>query len=122
MNILIPQHYREPFYRVAKTCSFCAILLENSDDRFKGGGMSFPFIYILIAILALAVTAILVFWIRGKSRQNRLSPLAGLAFAFIIAGIMFGDNRFIGYGLMGFGIILAVVDIFLQRKKEKPSP
>lgn len=80
--------------------------------------MAFPYFYIIISILALAVTAVLVFWIRGKSRQNRLSPLAGLAFAFIISGILFGDNRVIGYGLMGFGVVLAFVDIFLQRKKE----
>ncbi len=80
--------------------------------------MSFPMIYIAISILAIAVPAILVFWIRRSGRQNRLSPLAGLAFAFIISGIMFGENRFLGYGLMGFGIILAVVDIFLRRKNK----
>ena len=81
--------------------------------------MSFPMIYVAISILALAIAAILVFWIRRSGRQNRLSPLAGLAFTFIISGILFGKNRLLGYGLMGFGVILAIVDIVLQRNKEE---
>ena len=68
--------------------------------------------YVAISIAVLAIVVVLVFFI-GKNRvENRLRPLAGLAFAFILAGIIFGDDRLIGYGLMGGGVILAVVDIF----------
>jgi len=71
-------------------------------------------IYILIAIIVLLVIAVLVF-LTGK-KQNRLTPLAGLAFAFTIAGIIFSDNRSIGYSLIGIGVILAVIDIFRRSK------
>ena len=74
--------------------------------------------YVVVSIIILAVVAVLVFII-GKNRgENRLRPLAGLAFAFIVAGIVFGDDRLIGYGLMGVGVVLAVVDIF-HRSRSK---
>jgi hypothetical protein len=44
--------------------------------------------------------------------------LDGLSFVFVIAGIVFGDDRLIGYGLIGVGIILAVVDIIMKSKKK----
>ncbi len=68
-------------------------------------------IFILIAIAVLAVIALMVFVIGKKGTGQRLTPLASYAFAFILAGILFGENRLIGYGLMGIGVILAVIDI-----------
>jgi hypothetical protein len=43
-------------------------------------------VYIAISIVALAIVGLLVFFM-GKSRTNRLTPLAGIAFGFIIAGV-----------------------------------
>ncbi|MDD4857780.1 MAG: hypothetical protein PHD74_06710 [Candidatus Krumholzibacteria bacterium] len=68
--------------------------------------------YIAVAIVVLAVVAFLVFVVRKGKRKGRLTPLAGLAFAFILAGLFFGDNRVVGYGLLGVGVVLAVIDIF----------
>ena len=75
-------------------------------------------VYVAISIAVLIVVAVLVFVLRGQRSVNRLTPLAGLAFAFVVAGIVFGDNRLIGYGLMGVGVILAVVDMFNQAKRK----
>lgn len=69
-------------------------------------------IWIAISIVVLAFIAMLVFGVRKNRKENRLTPLAGLAFGFVLAGIFYGDNRFIGYGLMWVGVILAVIDIF----------
>jgi hypothetical protein len=74
-------------------------------------------IFITIAIVTLAVIAVLFFVIR-KGKAKRLTPLTGLAFGFMLAGIIFSEDRLIGYGLMGVGVVLAVVDIFLQAKKK----
>jgi chromate transport protein ChrA len=74
--------------------------------------------YIAISIIALLIIAALVFFVKKNKKQKRLSTLAGLSFAFIIAGIVFGDDRLIGYGLIGVGIILAVVDIIMKLKKK----
>jgi uncharacterized membrane protein len=45
--------------------------------------------------------------------------MAGLAFGFIIAGVGFGENRLLGYGLFGTGIILAIIDIIIKTRKGK---
>jgi len=73
--------------------------------------------YIAISIAVLAVVAILVFVLGKGERENRLTPLAGLAFAFVMAGIIFGDDRLVGYGLMGVGVVLAIVDIVIRWRK-----
>jgi hypothetical protein len=73
-------------------------------------------IYIALSITTLAILAVLFFVIK-KAPQKKLTPLAGLAFGFVLAGIIFSDDRLIGYILMGIGVLLAVIDIFRQRRK-----
>jgi hypothetical protein len=80
--------------------------------------MNISQIYIAVPIIALAVIAVLVFVVGKKGKGKQLTPLASFAFAFVLAGILFGENRLIGYGLMGVGVILAVVDIFNKSKKK----
>lgn len=76
-------------------------------------------IYIIISIIILlAIIALFVFFIkRNKKKEKSLSPLAGIAFAFVLAGIIFSDNRLIGYDLMGIGIILAIIDVIKNKRK-----
>lgn len=73
--------------------------------------------YSAVSIAVLAIVAILVFLVSKGKRENRLTPLAGLAFGFVLAGILFGDDRLIGYGLMAVGVVLAIVDIFSRSRK-----
>lgn len=77
-------------------------------------------IFLILSILALVVIVALVFLIRRSPDHKRLSPLTGVAFAFIIAGMLFEDNRIIGYGLLGVGVVIAVIDIIIkaQHKEE----
>jgi hypothetical protein len=75
-------------------------------------------IYILISIIILLVIAILlIIFIKKDKKQKSLTPLAGIAFAFVLAGIIFGENRLIGYSLIGIGILLAIVDIVIKLKR-----
>lgn len=67
-------------------------------------------IFIAISIAVLASIALIVF-VLGKSRkENRLTSLAAFAVGFVLAGILLGDDRLIGYSLLGAGVILAVID------------
>jgi hypothetical protein len=68
-------------------------------------------IYILISVVVLIIVALLIFFVRGAPREKTLTPLASLAFGFILAGIIFGENRLIGYSLMGVGVILSIIDM-----------
>lgn len=79
--------------------------------------MNLSTVYIVIGISALVIIAILALLLSQRKGSYKLTPLAGVAFAFVLAGILFGENRWLGYGLMGVGIILAVVDIILRSRK-----
>jgi len=75
-------------------------------------------IFIALSIAVLAVIALIVFFIGKNRKVNRLSPLTGLAFVFIFAGAIFGDDRLISYSLLGIGVILAVIEMFIEAKKK----
>ncbi len=72
--------------------------------------------YVLVALLVLLALVAAIFWLRGGQAHKRLTPLAGLAFACIVAALVFGEDRWLGYGLMGLGEILAIVEMIQRRK------
>jgi hypothetical protein len=74
-------------------------------------------VYIAVSIGVLLVIAILLAWAGRQGRVSRLTPLGGLAFAFVVAGTFFGSSRLVGYGLMAVGVLLAFIDILNRRKK-----
>jgi membrane-bound ClpP family serine protease len=73
--------------------------------------------YVVVAIAALAAVAIIVLFANKGASERRLSPLAGLAFALVIAGIVFGGNRMLGYSLIGLGVLLALYDMWTKRRR-----
>jgi formate hydrogenlyase subunit 3/multisubunit Na+/H+ antiporter MnhD subunit len=75
-------------------------------------------IYIAVSIVVLAVVAFSIFVVRKNGKENRLTRLASLAFTFTVLGVVFSDDRLIGYGLMGIGVLLAVADIFNRAKRK----
>jgi EamA domain-containing membrane protein RarD len=74
-------------------------------------------LYIVISIAVLLIIAIIFFFV-NKKKPEKLSKLASLSFIFVIAGVIFGDERLISYSLIGIGIILAVIDIVIKHKKK----
>lgn len=79
--------------------------------------MNLSAIYLAVAIVILAVIVLLIFVTNKEIREKKLTPLAGLAFAFVVAGIIFGEERVIGYGLMGIGVVFAVIDMLKKRNR-----
>lgn len=74
-------------------------------------------LYIFITIIALGIIFGITVW-KKREGLKRLSTLGALAFGFVIAGVVFsGDSRLPGYALMGIGVILAVVDIFINKNQ-----
>ena len=72
--------------------------------------------YIFISIGALLILGMLAYATGKAGRPGRLTPLAALAFVFVLAGILFGEDRIIGYVLMGVGVLLALIDIFKKSR------
>jgi hypothetical protein len=74
--------------------------------------------YILISIIVLLIIAVLLIFVRKNKKQKKMTLLTGLSFAFIIAGIIFGDSRLAGYSLIGIGVLLAIIDICKKMGKK----
>ncbi|MFH0890577.1 MAG: hypothetical protein V1856_00915 [Candidatus Liptonbacteria bacterium] len=67
--------------------------------------------YVLLAILILlAILMVRVFVLKKKTKP--LSTLSALAFALVVMGGAFGEDRLLGYSLMGAGVALAIFDAF----------
>jgi uncharacterized membrane protein len=75
-------------------------------------------VFIVVSVAVFACIAVLAFFVGKNRSENKLTPLAGLAFGFVLAGILFGDDRLIGYSLMGIGVILGVVDVLRRSRSE----
>ncbi len=79
--------------------------------------MGLYLVLILIAIAALAGVAALGIS-KGQHRESRLTSLAGLAFACVVAGMVFGagERLLVGYVLLAAGIALAVADMVVRAR------
>ncbi|MDH5770209.1 MAG: hypothetical protein OEZ25_02830 [Candidatus Bathyarchaeota archaeon] len=77
-----------------------------------------PEIYIAVSVVVLAVIAILVIFTMKKKKQKRPSKLATLGMSLVVLGIIFGDDRLIGYSFIGAGVLLSVIDIIRNLKSK----
>lgn len=75
--------------------------------------------YLLIAIITLAILAFFIFYNRKQKPGKNFTLLAGLAFGFILCGLLFDENQTIGYSLLGIGVVLAVADIIIKVRSTK---
>jgi hypothetical protein len=75
-------------------------------------------VWIAISISALVVIVVLLLISRRKSNQL-LNPsnLLVLGMSFVVLGIIFGDERPIGYSFIGVGVLLSVIDAIRNRKQ-----
>jgi hypothetical protein len=75
-------------------------------------------VWIAISIIALVVIVVLLLISRRKGNQL-LNPsnLLILGMSFVVLGIIFGDERLIGYSFIGVGVLLSVIDAIRNRKQ-----
>jgi len=72
-------------------------------------------IYIIISIAALVFVVIL--FLAARKKGKKLTPLVGFAWALVLAGIIFSEDRLIGYSLIGVGVALTVFDMYITPKR-----
>jgi len=75
-------------------------------------------VWIAISITALVIIVVLLLISRRKGKQL-LNPsnLLILGMSFVVLGIIFGDERLIGYSFIGVGVLLSVIDAIRNRKQ-----
>jgi LPXTG-motif cell wall-anchored protein len=71
--------------------------------------------YIIISIAAFVLVVIL--FLVGRKRRKKLTLLVGRAWSFILAGVVFSEDRLSGYSLMGVGVALAVLELSITPKR-----
>jgi len=73
-------------------------------------------VWITISIAALVVIMVLLLISRRK-RTQLLNPsnLLILGMSLVVLGIIFGDDRIIGYSFIGIGVLLSVIDAIRNR-------
>jgi hypothetical protein len=72
-------------------------------------------VYIIISIAALGLVVIL--FLAARKKGKKLTPMVGFAWALVLVGIIFGEDRLIGYSLLGVGVALAVIDMYITPKR-----
>ena len=72
--------------------------------------------YIVVTILVLAVIAV-VFVFLVRRGPAHLSLLTSAALVCVVAGIAFGETRWVGYTFIGSGVALAVVGAITSSRK-----
>jgi len=75
-------------------------------------------VWIAISIIALVVIVVLLLISRRMGKQL-LNPsnLLVLGMSFVVLGIIFGDERVIGYSFIGVGVLLSVIDAIRNIKQ-----
>ena len=80
--------------------------------------------YIAITILALAIIlATIVLRSRKLTQQKAQQKTSNLGLAgmlFVVLSIAVGEPRWLGYSLIGLGVLLSLVDLYRISKKPKP--
>lgn len=74
--------------------------------------------FALAALTTLGVILVIVTAMRWVApRRKRPTPLAGIAFACVIAGVVFDRDRRLGYALLGAGILMAALDAVIRTRR-----
>ncbi|MDP3966062.1 MAG: hypothetical protein Q8Q04_00850 [archaeon] len=74
--------------------------------------------YLFVSLLAFLGISILAFLIKKNQKEREISFLEGLAFIFILVGIVFGEQKILGYSLISAGIVFVIGDIYVRIKKK----
>ena len=75
-------------------------------------------VWIAISIAALVlIMALLLISRRNRKKVVNPSNLLVLGMTCVVLGIIFGDERVIGYSFMGSGVLLSVIDAIRNRKQ-----
>lgn len=76
-------------------------------------------VYVIVTIAAFLVVAGLILFYRRRKEGERLSPLAGVAFGFIVASTFMRDNLAVGYILVAAALLAAAAEVVLRSRRAK---
>jgi ammonia channel protein AmtB len=72
-----------------------------------------------IGISTAAFIAIIVVLILNRRKSHRISALTMLGITMVVLGIIFGESGWVGYLLIGVGVLLAIIDALYVKSLEE---
>jgi uncharacterized membrane protein len=92
--------------------------VHTGNTLLKRRGTVMELLWVAISIIALIVVVVLLIITRRSEKQYpKPSNLMILGMSLVVLGIIFGDDRLIGYSFIGVGVLLSVVDAIRNRRK-----
>ena len=71
----------------------------------------------LIISIAIVVILLATFFLARKRKQtSQRNPLLGLGIALIALGILFSEDRLVGYSFIGIGVLLSIISAIKNKK------
>ena len=68
-------------------------------------------LWLIIAIAAgiISIAIVIAFLIRKKKQAIQDTALLPLGITFVVLGIIFGDDRAVGYSFVGVGVLMSII-------------
>jgi hypothetical protein len=72
----------------------------------------------LLLVIGVAVVSVAVILVgRKKERTKEDNAVLTLGLTLVVLGIIFGDDRLIGYSFIGVGVLLSIISAIRSRTK-----
>jgi len=75
-------------------------------------------LWLIIAVAIVIVLLAVVFLTRKKKRTNKDNALVTLGMVFVVLGIIFGEDRLLGYSFIGVGVLLSIISAIGRKNRE----
>jgi predicted branched-subunit amino acid permease len=78
-------------------------------------------IYILTVAIIVVLLLLTIFIANRKRKTQEITLLSVVAIFCVMIGFVFGEHPLIGYGFIGTGIVLAIIDLIFRKPEDKGS-
>ena len=75
-------------------------------------------LWLIIAVGIIAIAVAIAFLTRKKKQAIQDDALLTLGTTLVILGIIFGDDRLVGYSFIGVGILLSIISAIRGLRKK----
>ena len=75
-------------------------------------------LWLTVGLVVLVALLAVVFLFR-KKRSDKENTLVTLGAMFVVLGIVFGDDRLVGYSLIGLGVLLSTASVIGRRNETR---
>ncbi|MDH5483581.1 MAG: hypothetical protein OEY22_12005 [Candidatus Bathyarchaeota archaeon] len=75
-------------------------------------------LWLIIAVGIIAIAVAIAFLTRKKKQAIQDDALLTLGTTLVILGIIFGDDRLVGYSFIGVGVLLSIISAIRGLRKK----